>query len=138
VVKRRKDHQSRRPDVSVEFGHDVVAPRQARHAIRPLLSDDEDPIAERVEAVTSELVSNVVQHTDDGGSVEAWDPKPDVPFRLEVSDTDATSPTPREADDRGGRGLSIVDQLSDRWGTAAKTSGKTVWAEFDRTPADDD
>ena len=79
------------------------------------------------------LVSNVVQHTDDGGTVRAWDPKPDVPFRLEVEDADRGSPDSEETNNDGGKGLHIVDELSDEWGVDRSPRGKTVWAEFDRT-----
>ena len=122
-----------RPDVSFNFDHDPSSPRRVRQALEPLLRDDGDPIAPDVKLVASELVSNVVQHTVAGGTVEAWDPKPDVPFRLEVGDRDQGDPESRAATDRGGRGLGIVDQLADAWGVQHHPEGKTVWAEFDRT-----
>ena len=121
------------PDVSFRFERERSAPGGARAALRPLLSDDDDPIAESVTLAASELVSNVVQHTAGGGTVEAWDPKPDVPFRLEVSDDDPRLPTEAsEPSEHGGRGLHIVDQVSDAWGIDPSPSGKTVWVEFDR------
>ncbi|MCU1400966.1 MAG: magnesium or manganese-dependent protein phosphatase [Acidimicrobiales bacterium] len=126
-------NEGREPDVSFEFQHDVEAPRQARRAVRPLVSEDDDPIAQAVEVVTSELVSNVVEHTVDGGTMRAWDPKPDVPFRLEVSDSGSGLPAAtEEATERGGRGLRIVSAMSDEWGVTTEVTGKTVWAEFNR------
>jgi len=123
--------------VVVQFDHDASAPRRARKAIRPLVDAGDDPIASSVEAVTSELVSNVVQHTSDGGTVKAWDPKPDVPFRLEVTDTDPALPmSPDTATDDGGRGLHIVAALADDWGVEHHRPGKTVWAEFNRPVPD--
>ena len=121
------------PDVSITFAHDPASPRRVRRALEPLLSDDDDPIAPDVNIVASELVSNVVQHTGGGGTVAAWDPKPDVPFRLEVGDRDDATIQSRAPSDRGGRGLGIVDQLADAWGVDHHSEGKTVWAEFDRT-----
>lgn len=127
------DHESRDADVEMNFGHDVGAPRQARRALDPLLSDPGDPIADDVKIVASELVSNVVQHTIDGGRVRAWDPKPDKPFHLEVSDDDVHSPQPPEAaSDHGGRGLRIVEELSDACGVDVDENGKTAWADFNR------
>jgi serine/threonine-protein kinase RsbW len=35
-----------------------------------------------------------------------------------------------ESGDVGGRGLVIVQALSDRWGVQVTDSGKTVWCEF--------
>ena len=119
--------------MTVEFGHDPASPRVARRAIRPLISEPDDPIAPAVEAVASELVSNVVEHTIDGGTVRAWDPKPDKPFRLEVADHDPEEPvSPAHPTDAGGRGLRIVSALADDWGVDHDDDGKTVWAEFNR------
>ena len=134
AISKRISHIGRTPDLDVNFSHESTAPRAARRALQQLFAPD-DRIAQDVATVASELVSNVVQHTDDGGTVRAWDPKPDVPLRLEVSDTGsqlpATQGPPRQL---GGRGLIIVDALADAWGVqiAVPGPGKTVWAEFDR------
>lgn len=121
------------PDVSHEFSNDSDAPRAARQALRPLFPDD-GTIADDVTLVASELVSNVVRHTDAGGLMEAWS---DDPFVLNVTDFGSPLPiTPAEADEHGGRGLHIVDDLADDWGTTPHAHGKTVWATFDREPAD--
>lgn len=136
------EHQSarpvrRKPDVTLEFGNDTGAPSAARRAMKGLLNDTDDPISVNVELVTSELVANVVVHTADGGVLRAWDPKPDVPLRLEVedyaNDVPAVVAAPPAA---GGRGLHIVDGASDAWGVhPLEGGGKVVWAEFDRSSA---
>jgi anti-sigma regulatory factor (Ser/Thr protein kinase) len=127
----------RPPDVRFQFEHDDSAPRRARAAIDPLVGEPGDPIADDVRLTVSELVTNVVRHTDDGGLLEAWDPKPDVPLRLEVSDSDRTEVLPPPAgvqagSEFGGHGLHIVDATSDEWGVEPTADGKKVWAEFDR------
>ena len=83
----------------------------------------------------SELVTNVVLHTEGGGEMRTWDPKPDVPLRLEIEDTSPGAPTvmPDQAERITGRGLRILNALADSWGTFATKAGKVVWAEFDRT-----
>jgi hypothetical protein len=50
----------------------------------------------------------------------------------EVSDASSTAPHLRRArpSDEGGRGLLIVAQLSQRWGSRHTRSGKTIWAEL--------
>lgn len=49
-----------------------------------------------------------------------WDASPQPPARRA-----------HEQDSAGGRGLEIVDALTDRWGTWAPVSnGKVVWAWF--------
>jgi anti-sigma regulatory factor (Ser/Thr protein kinase) len=128
----------RDPDVRYEFKHEPNAPRRARQALHALFPDPNDPIADSVELAASELVSNVVQHTTDGGRVSAWDPRPDIPLRLEVEDYHRTHPVVRDVpDESGGRGLAIVDNVADAWGVDATEEGKVVWAEFNR-PRDQD
>lgn len=59
-------------------------------------------------------------------------------LRIEVSDPlDERPPVPRVAadDECFGRGLLIVEQLADRWGTEPRSVGKTVFAELRTLPA---
>ena len=80
------------------------------------------------ELVVSELVTNALRY----GS-------PPVRLRLirdqalicEVSDTSSAAPHLRRARvyDEGGRGLLIVAQLTERWGSRHTGAGKTIWAE---------
>ena len=121
------------PDVHLEFSHEPTAAADARHVLEPLIDSPGDPIADDVRLVTSELITNVYLHTDDGGTMQAWDPKPDVPFRVEVSDTDPETPErPSHAPLVGGHGMNIVDACSDDWGVRHSDDGKVVWATFDR------
>ncbi|MET8292231.1 SpoIIE family protein phosphatase [Streptomyces sp. NPDC005132] len=86
------------------------------------------------ELVVSELVTNAIRY---GGSP--------VQLRLirhdtlicEVSDGSNTAPHLRRARtfDEGGRGLFIVAQLAERWGTRQQSDGKTIWAELALPPA---
>jgi anti-sigma regulatory factor (Ser/Thr protein kinase) len=82
------------------------------------------------ELVTSELVTNAIRY---GAH----------PIRLrlihdattlicEVSDTSHTAPHLRRAKtwDEGGRGLLLVAQLTQRWGSRHTPDGKTIWAEI--------
>ncbi|MFI9802849.1 SpoIIE family protein phosphatase [Streptomyces sp. NPDC052301] len=82
------------------------------------------------ELVVSELVTNAIRY----GS---------RPIRLrlihdattlicEVSDTSHTAPHLRRAKtfDEGGRGLLLVAQLTQRWGSRHTPEGKTIWAEL--------
>lgn len=120
------------PEVHFEFDNDPNAPRRARRALTPLFVDPNDPIADAVGLAASELVSNVVNHTDRGGRMDAWDPKPDVPLRLEVKDHEPAAPYIPVNPVVGGRGLSIVDAVADEWGVEPTVDGKIVWAEFNR------
>ena len=57
-----------------------------------MLSGPADPIADDVRLPASELVTTVVKHTDDGGELRAWVPRPGVPLRPEVEDPDPALP----------------------------------------------
>ena len=121
------------PDIRFRFGHDARAIRQARESLDPLLCDPDDVIADDVRLATSEMVTNVILHTEGGGELRAWDPRPDVPLRVEVEDGDKAPPvTPDHPPAIGGRGLAIVAAVSDQWGYERRRNGKVVWAEFDR------
>lgn len=121
------------PDVRFRFGHDARAGRQVRDHLDSLLVDPDDVIADDVRLAASELVANVVIHTRNGGEMRAWDPRPEVPLRIEVEDGDDTPPAiPDEQQEVGGQGLAIVAAVSDDWGYETLADGKVVWAEFDR------
>ncbi len=121
------------PDVRFRFGHDRSAARLARRHIDALFTDRDDTIADDVRLAASEMVSNVVVHTQGGGELRAWDPRPQVPLRVEVEDGDSTPPAiPERRPDIGGRGLAIVAAVADDWGYETQPDGKVVWAEFDR------
>ncbi|UUU32373.1 SpoIIE family protein phosphatase [Streptomyces sp. CA-210063] len=87
------------------------------------------------ELVVSELVTNAIRHAE-----------PPVQLRLihdrslicEVSDASSTAPHMRRARtfDEGGRGLLLVAQLTQRWGTRPTPVGKTIWTEQTIEPAE--
>ncbi|WP_092551145.1 ATP-binding protein [Actinoplanes derwentensis] len=102
----------------------------ARAALTPWHSADQ---IDDVLVVVSELVQNVSQHTEGGGTlVLNWD---DHSITVEVSDDDRRMPLQRPPDDQrlGGRGLLLVDGICSSWGATAHDHGKTVWARV--TPA---
>ncbi len=82
------------------------------------------------ELVVSELVTNAIRYG-----------APPIRLRLihdastlicEVSDTSHTAPHLRRAKtwDEGGRGLLLVAQLTQRWGSRHTADGKTIWSEL--------
>ena len=102
-------------------------------------------LADAAELIVSELVTNSVQATadKDGQPRYGEDGLPvvhlrlasdRVRFRVEVWDSVPRVPAARHAgpDEEGGRGLALVEALSDRWGwtTVPGWPGKVVWAEL--------
>ncbi|SEN92868.1 ATP-binding SpoIIE family protein phosphatase [Actinacidiphila rubida] len=87
-----------------------------------------DELALTTELVASELVTNAIRYG--GGPIELRLIR-DTTLICEVSDGSNTAPHLRRARDfdEGGRGLLLVAQLTDRWGSRQGRRGKTIWAE---------
>jgi anti-sigma regulatory factor (Ser/Thr protein kinase) len=113
------------------------------------LSDD---TTAAVVAVVDELVVNAVIHArvPRGREVGVALRLLDTVVRVEVRDADRTEPNPCKPLDltnkpsaqdiqeipEGGRGLLLVELLSERWGCLPEIIGKTVWAEIPHALAD--
>ncbi|MEU6018033.1 SpoIIE family protein phosphatase [Streptomyces sp. NPDC047515] len=82
-----------------------------------------------MELVLSELVTNAIRH---GSAPVTMRLLNDHGLTCEVADGSSTSPHLRyaAATDEGGRGLFLVAQLSERWGTRYTPQGKVIWAEL--------
>ncbi|WP_344007913.1 ATP-binding SpoIIE family protein phosphatase, partial [Streptomyces thermocarboxydovorans] len=80
------------------------------------------------ELVVSELVTNAIRY---GRRPVRLRLIHDRTLICEVSDASNTAPHQRRARvfDEGGRGLMLVAQLTQRWGTRHTRQGKTIWAE---------
>ncbi|MGI5508304.1 SpoIIE family protein phosphatase [Streptomyces sp. CA-106131] len=86
-----------------------------------------------VELVVSELVTNAIRYGDAPVHLRLIR---DEGLVCEVSDGGHTSPHLRRAtnDEEGGRGLFLVAQLTERWGTRYTSAGKTIWTEVPAGP----
>ncbi|MGP3984306.1 ATP-binding protein [Streptomyces sp. KR80] len=127
--------------------------RLARSGIEP-----DEPLAETLILLISELVTNAVVHTGCPAVLRMLLPDADaaasVPgtaagaveasalrargaetVRVEVADRSLRPPMPRHAqgEETNGRGLELVDGLADRWGWRAEGAGKSIWCEVDRS-----
>jgi anti-sigma regulatory factor (Ser/Thr protein kinase) len=100
----------------------------------------DEPYAESLVMLVSELVTNAVVHTDRPSHLRLSLPASPAdcgPYRVEVVDTCAAPPRQRRAQDyeTHGRGLELVDAIADRWGWQAEGFGKVIWCEIDRACA---
>ena len=118
--------------VSLELPATAYAPARARQAVRQVAQHTavESDDRWRVEMIITELVTNAVKHGP-GGPVEIEIEAGGSGMRGEVAD-----PGPgirhyeldrRRATEEGGRGLFLVDALSDSWGLSDDRS--RVWFE---------
>jgi PAS domain S-box-containing protein len=98
----------------------------------------DDDQAELACLLVSEVVTNVVLHTSAArGTLRRQDfelriRKGHASVWVEVFDHDLRLPRIRMAgeNDEGGRGLYLVDQLAERWGSRPTDMGKAVWFEM--------
>ncbi|MGW6060147.1 ATP-binding protein [Streptomyces sp. NPDC055189] len=146
--------------VQLEVRPDPAEVGRARRWARSRLAGSgievDEPLAETLILLISELVTNAVVHT--GCPAVLRMRLPDAPdaaekaagaagagaagaaqagsgtVRVEVADTSARPPRPRHADGdaTNGRGLELVDGLADRWGWQTEGAGKSIWCEVDR------
>lgn len=101
----------------------------ARSFVREALIDLDDEGQVVAQLLTSELVTNAILHARtpvqlgvlvdvDRALVCVADRLPEGP---------ELTPRPRSQDRPGGRGLALVADLAEMWGTTSYAAGKTVW-----------
>ncbi|MEU5431493.1 DUF6415 family natural product biosynthesis protein [Streptomyces olivoreticuli] len=124
-------------------GRSRLTPGQARRVLRYALCGwgVPDGVAEDVECIAAELVTNAVRHTKSARVEVAAVVEAGV-VRLSVTDGGPyREVAPRSAGDEEtrGRGLAIVAALCDRWGHEPSgpgpRCGTRVWAELDLGPS---
>ncbi|MER6343586.1 ATP-binding protein [Streptomyces sp. NPDC001595] len=125
-----------RPDPA-EVGR---ARRWARARLAGSAIAADEPLAETLILLVSELVTNAVVHTGRPAVLRLCLPQAAAgaaTVRLEVADGSDRAPVPRwvDSEETGGRGLALVDGLADRWGWNQEGAGKRIWCELDRHSA---
>ena len=107
-----------------------------KHAMAVALEWGFPGLAEDIELIVSELVTNAVRATgnSDGGSLTIPVVRLSLASDLQcvlirVWDGSSQMPVRRDAgpDDNTGRGLMLVGHLGSEWGTYKKANGKVVW-----------
>jgi anti-sigma regulatory factor (Ser/Thr protein kinase) len=123
--------------IELRLPPDPAAAALARAAVADLLGSDlPDAVVTDAKLLTSEVVSNALQHAglsrtdaltlrltlDSYLRVEVVDPGP--PFEL-------GPPLPHVSGSSGGFGLAFLEAMATAWGVEPEGTGKKVWFEID-------
>ena len=108
----------------------------ARRLVGQFLKDaGSEALLEPAQLLTSELVTNALMHGT--GAIDLTLLTLDDHLRVEVADRGRHRPQPHPHDLMAdtGRGLKMVDQLSESWGVLPTVEGKAVWFQLRPGPA---
>jgi anti-sigma regulatory factor (Ser/Thr protein kinase) len=108
---------------------DVTAPRAAREFLaRACCGRHAAEVVEEAQLLVSELVTNAVRHGAPPIELQVSCAGGNR-LQVRVRDSERSTPRPRSADPdaEGGRGLMLVDLVSDEWGHEHDAAGKAVW-----------
>ncbi|CAM5462888.1 SpoIIE family protein phosphatase [Streptomyces narbonensis] len=112
-----------------DVASDPAAVGQVRAAVTRTLAEwGLEEASFTTELILSELVTNAIRYAAEPVRVRLIR---DRVLICEVSDGSSTAPHLRRAaaTDEGGRGLFLVAQFADRWGTRYTADGKVIWTE---------
>nr|WSW71539.1 ATP-binding protein [Streptomyces sp. NBC_00995] len=90
-------------------------------------------VADAAEICVSELAANVIRHVGEGTPVTLAVEMNGTHLRLALRDPDTrVLPTLVHAgpDDESGRGMALLDAVSDRWGVILGAESKLVWCDL--------
>ncbi|MFF8843306.1 SpoIIE family protein phosphatase [Streptomyces sp. NPDC015127] len=107
----------------------------ARQQVRELLHDwsDEEQV-DSAALMVSEMITNVLVHTDGNALLAAEIAHGDKGRRLRVEVTDPSDELPHKRRPgemaSSGRGLVLMEVLADAWGVDPRGEGKSIWFEL--------
>jgi anti-sigma regulatory factor (Ser/Thr protein kinase) len=90
-------------------------------------------LSEAAELCVSELVANVIKHVGPGTPTTLAVRMSGARLRIEVHDPDPRAlPTLADADSDAetGRGMALIDAITDRWGVDLTAGRKATWCEL--------
>jgi len=113
--------------------------REARDTVRRLTAGwGMASIGETAELCTSELATNAVLHARSPVLLVVSLQRDGVRVEVEDESPGQVAAGSLDGDGESGRGLALVDTLSDYWGVEQHQAGKSVWFELRRTDGRDD
>ena len=125
---------------SLDLPDDPESVSLARHLVRDLLAGCELPrdFSETAQLLVSELATNAVMHTSGGYEVRVTFDSGLLTAAVRdhgQTDTEVAADSGADPLDVHGRGLQLVEALSDRWGSQRDALGSTVWFVLDARTA---
>ncbi|GAA0310502.1 ATP-binding protein [Kineococcus aurantiacus] len=123
---------SQTPAAALDLVMDATASRRARRFLDEHWCTVHAASARpQADLVVTELVSNAVRHGAPPATL-TLDCAGAAGVTVGVSDADPHAPTLRHVtpDALGGRGIALVDVLSEDWGVDPHPGGKTVWSRI--------
>jgi anti-sigma regulatory factor (Ser/Thr protein kinase) len=113
---------------------DATAASVGRRLAVGLIEDwNRQPASDDVELVVSELVTNAISHTTDGCVLTIRLDGQSVLVQVRDEGGGAVRRRVPHRGRPGGRGLTIVDAVSDSWGVEEHVNGKVVWSRMPAT-----
>lgn len=122
--------QRRAVSSAITLAPELSSAPAARHWVTAQLDTAPDDVRQTAALLASELVTNAVLHAATPVTVRLVH-RPGT-LRVEVSDDSPAMPANKEygAEAATGRGLTVIEALSDAWGTSLEDPGKKVWFEL--------
>ncbi|MCD0482345.1 SpoIIE family protein phosphatase [Streptacidiphilus sp. ASG 303] len=119
---------------TLPLDRDRTTASEARRFTRQVLQDWRlNALSDFAQLLVSELVTNALLHA---GAPKQLRLIRDRVLTVEVADIGHQPPRLRRAsaEDEGGRGMRLVNELAHRWGSRTTPLGKVVWAELELPP----
>ncbi len=122
----------RRSSMHKELPRDETAPALARAAVAVTAAGLPGPLLDEAVLLTSELVTNAVQHSATAADSVVLEVSVDTGvLRVTVADGGSGRIRPRTPDAEGGWGLAIVAEIADRWGAGRHRGSNVAWFDLD-------
>lgn len=117
-------------EVERSFKPEVFAPARVRSFVSEMLRIWGCDVDENASLLASELVSNVVLHAGTDMKVRLRLDPPILVVEVEDGSSALPEPLAISTESERGRGLVLIEGLSQRWGARRSSTGKTVWFEL--------
>ena len=118
-------------EAAMRLSANPASAREARGFVeRTLRSWGREEITDTAALLTSELVGNVVRHGRTDMLVALKLRLDRVTVEVTDQSADLVEPRAPSAESTSGRGLYLVESLSERWGVQPQRPGKSVWFDL--------